>query len=272
MSDRYVVIGNPVAHSRSPQIHTAFAAQSGQRIEYARLLAPLDAFAFCVERFFAGGGKGANVTLPFKLEACRLASRLSERAETAQAVNTLTLADGALCGDNTDGVGLTRDIEANLDFPTAGKRVLLMGAGGAARGVVAPLLARQPGCLWIANRTPARAQALASAFSQRGAVSASGYEKLAGMQFDLVINATSASISGEVPQLPERLFAEGALAYDMMYGREPTAFLRYAVDQGAAHVADGLGMLVEQAAESFFVWRGVRPQTQPVIAALRAEA
>jgi shikimate dehydrogenase len=272
MTDRYAVIGNPVAHSRSPQIHAAFAAQCGHDIDYRRLLAPLDGFADCVEQFFAGGGKGANVTLPFKLEACRLASCLSERASLARAVNTLTAAQGGLSGDNTDGVGLTRDIEGNLGFAIAEARVLIMGAGGAVRGVIAPVLERRPACIVIANRTPDRAHALARQFAGPVQVVGCGYGDLDGREFDLVINGTAASLSGAVPPLPGRLFGAGSLAYDMMYSREPTAFMRYALRRGAARVVDGLGMLVEQAAESFHIWRGVRPQTAPVIEALRDAA
>ncbi len=269
MTDKYAVIGNPVAHSRSPEIHAAFARQSGDDIDYVRLLAPLDGFRDCVERFRSARGKGANVTLPFKLEACRLATRLSDRAEQAKAANTLSFADDAICADNTDGVGLTRDIEQNLGCAIARRRVLLMGAGGAARGVLQPLLARQPQRIVIANRTRERAASLAQQFARYANLEAAEYSRLAGMEFDIVINATSASVSGDVPPLPESVFAPGSLAYDMMYGPAAMPFLRFARAGGAARIADGLGMLVEQAAESFFIWRGKRPETAPVIAALR---
>src|SRR3972149_5432304 len=271
MTDHYAVIGNPVAHSVSPQIHAEFARQTGQDLDYVKLLAPLDGFAACVADFRSCGGKGVNVTLPFKLEAYRLATRLSERAEEAQAANTLKFDDSAIFGDNTDGAGLVRDIETNLGFAIADKRVRLMGAGGAARGVVAPLLEKRPAALAIANRTLDKAHALALHFARLGKCAACGYAELAGRRFDLVINATSAGVSGELPLLPDDIFAPGALAYDMMYGRELTSFLRFAQMHGAACVADGIGMLVEQAAESFFVWRGVRPETAPVIAMLRAQ-
>ncbi|MBI4190498.1 MAG: shikimate dehydrogenase, partial [Betaproteobacteria bacterium] len=205
----------------------------------------------------------------FKLEARRLATRLSARAEQAQAVNTLAFDGSATFGDNTDGAGLTRDLENNLRCALAGKRVLLMGAGGAARGVLLPLLEKQPAALTIANRTPDKANALAQHFARWGECAACGYAELAGRQFDLVINATSASVSGDLPPLPEGIYAPGALVYDMMYGREPTPFLKYARAHGVARIADGLGMLVEQAAESFFIWRGVRPETASVIAMLK---
>ena len=268
MTDKYAVVGNPVAHSVSPQIHAAFARQTAQDLDYVRLLVPRDGFAACIADFRARGGKGVNVTLPFKLDAYRLATRLSERAEQAQAVNTLKFENEAILGDNTDGAGMVRDIETNLGFAIPGKRVLLMGAGGAARGVLLPLLEKRPAALVIANRTLEKARALTQHFARWGECAACGYAGLAGRQFDLVINATSASVSGELPPLPDNVFARGALAYDMMYGKEATAFMRFTAKHGA-RVSDGTGMLVEQAAESFFVWRGVRPQTAPVIAMLK---
>jgi shikimate dehydrogenase len=271
MTDHYAVVGNPVAHSLSPAIHAEFARQTGQDLDYMTLLAPLDGFAACVADFRSRGGKGVNVTLPFKLEAYRLATRLSVRAEQAQAVNTLRFDSGAVFGDNTDGAGLVRDIETNLGFALAGRQVLLMGAGGAARGVVAPLLEKRPATLAIANRTLDKAHALALHFARRGKCAACGYAELAGRQFDLVINATSASVSGAQLPLPDAIFAPGALAYDMMYGKALTSFLRFAQAHGAARIADGIGMLVEQAAESFLIWRGVRPDTAPVIAMLKAQ-
>lgn len=264
MTDRYAVFGHPIAHSKSPQIHAAFARQTGQDMSYEAILAPLDGFAGCVANFIAAGGRGANVTVPFKEEAFRLANRLSRRAERAGAVNTLTFDDGIL-GDNTDGAGLVSDLTRNLHCALAGKRILLVGAGGAARGVVEPLLEQQPARLVIANRTVSRAQELADLFG-RG-VTACGFDTTGG-PFDLVINATAASLAGELPPLSPAIFTSDTLAYDMMYGRD-TPFLAFARVQGAA-TADGLGMLVEQAAEAFFVWRGVRPDTAPVIASLRA--
>jgi shikimate dehydrogenase len=274
MRDRYAVIGNPVAHSKSPLIHAQFAQQTGQDIDYGRLLAPLDGFAATVLEFRRDGGKGCNVTLPFKLEACALADVRTPRAQDAAAVNTLKFEGNIILGDNTDGVGLMRDVEVNLRCPVAGRRVLLMGAGGAAQGVLGPLLEAAPERLVVANRTVERARALAARVEGRYggvAVSASGYAQLAGQGFDLVVNATSASLHDAVPDLPEGVFASGALAYDLMYGKGLTPFLQYAQAQGAAQLADGIGMLVEQAAESFFVWRGVRPDTAPVIAQLRQQ-
>jgi shikimate dehydrogenase len=267
MSDAYAVIGHPVTHSLSPQIHAAFAQQTGERLQYARLPAPLDGFRAAVEQFRANGGKGLNVTLPFKPEAYRLATQRSDRAERAQAVNTLKFEGEDIFGDNTDGIGLVRDIEANLGFALVANRVLLLGAGGAARGVVAPLMEKHPVTLVIANRTVEKARELAQQFRRLGSCAAVGYDELTNRQFDLIINATSAGISDALPPLPTGLFAPRCLAYDMMYGK-PSPFLNFAQAQGA-RVADGLGMLVEQAAESFFIWRGVRPDTAPVLRQLR---
>ena len=271
MTDRYCVFGNPVAHSRSPAIHARFAAQCHQDLSYEAILAPLGGFAVTVSEFVAAGGKGANVTVPFKEEAFRLCTRRSARAERAGAVNTLAFAGNEIFGDNTDGAGLVRDIEVNLEFPLARRRVLLLGAGGAARGVIAPLLERQPAGLFIANRTADKAEALARQFSDLAAVNAGNFAKIAGQPFDVVINATSASLSGATLPLPTGVFASGSLAYDMMYGKGETAFLALAREQGAARLADGLGMLVEQAAVAFFVWRGVRPDSAPVLVEFREQ-
>ncbi len=270
MPDQYAVIGNPVAHSKSPQIHAEFARQTGLRLTYERLLAPAESFVATVEAFRSRGGLGANVTLPFKGEACAYADRLSDRARAAQAVNTLKFEDGAIVGENTDGAGLVNDLARNCGCSVTGKRLLLLGAGGAARGVIQPLLELRPARLTIANRTPDKARALAQYFDS--GLEASTYAALAGCQFDLVINATSASLTGSQLPLPSRLFAAGALAYDMMYGRGETPFLALARAGGAAALADGLGMLVEQAAEAFFFWRGIRPDTGPVLKLLRQGA
>jgi len=273
MSDRYAVIGHPVAHSRSPWIHAQFARATGQAIEYLKIEAPLDGFARTVTEFRDAGGRGANVTLPFKEEAFRYCAATSARARAAQAVNTIVLDRGPPWGDNTDGVGLVRDLEQNIGFALSGRSVLLMGAGGAAQGVLAPLLEARVARIAIVNRTVAKARELAARFqpaAQAGAAAISGcdYEALPGESFDLVVNATSAGLTGELPPLPAGLFRFGGLAYDMVYGRE-TPFLAFARAAGArAH--DGAGMLVEQAAESFFIWRGIRPDTRPVLAALRA--
>mgnify|MGYP003341133796 FL=1 len=269
MTDRYAVVGNPVAHSLSPQIHSAFAAQTGADLEYTRLLAPHDDFISTVEAFRNGGGRGVNITLPFKVEAWTMATRRSERAEQAQAANTLKFDGAEIFADNTDGAGLVRDIETNCGFAITGKRVLLLGAGGAARGVMLPLIECKPAALVIANRTFEKARDLAAHFSRWGRCTASSFGQLGDSAFDLVINATSASVAGALPPLNEGVFAPGSLAYDMMYGEKAKIFLDFAQRLGAARTADGLGMLVEQAAESFFVWRGVRPQTAPVLAMLR---
>jgi shikimate dehydrogenase len=262
MSDRYVLIGNPVAHSKSPWIHAEFARASGQDIDYGRLEAPLDGFAGAVASFRAAGGRGANITLPFKQQAFALCQRPSDRARLAQAVNTLRFDDSF--GDNTDGVGLVRDIGTNLEVQLRQKSVLLLGAGGAAQGVVGALLEAGAGRLVIANRTLTKASALAGRFAGAAACS---YDALAGESFDLVINATSAGLTGDAPPLPERIFTAKTLAYEMVYGQE-TPFLA-AARRAGARISDGLGMLVEQAAESFFIWRGVRPATRPVLAKLR---
>ena len=272
--DRYAVIGNPISHSKSPAIHAAFAAQTGQSLTYEALLGPLDAFAATVAEFRSAGGRGMNVTVPFKLEAFALAQRHSPRAQAAGAVNTLVFDHDGIFGDNTDGAGLVRDLTHNLDCPLGGRRILLLGAGGAARGVLLPLLAERPVQLTLANRTVARAEALVADFAARtpGApLDACGFADLAGRQFDAVINATAASLADEAPPLPPGLYAAGALAYDMMYGRGDTPFLAAARNDGAARLTDGLGMLVEQAAESFLLWRGVRPVTAAVLAHLRRQ-
>jgi shikimate dehydrogenase len=269
---RYAVIGNPIAHSKSPEIHAWFAQQTGQQISYERLLAPLEGFDATVRAFIAAGGCGANVTVPFKLEAHALAGQLSDRARAAGAVNTLTFTDGRILGDNTDGAGLVTDILVNAGVTIRAKRLLLLGAGGAARGVLLPLLGEQPAALVIANRTAGRAHALVDAFhdgAQGCDLRACGYGELPAQgQFDLVINATSASLDAALPPIDAACFATQAFAYDMMYGREPTIFLRFAAQCGA-QVRDGLGMLIEQAAESFRLWRGVQPPTAALFQILR---
>jgi shikimate dehydrogenase len=266
--DQYAVMGNPIAHSKSPRIHALFAQQTGQRIQYTAIQVDPGGFKQAVGNFQANGGKGLNVTVPFKRDAFLLVDERAPRAELAGAVNTiLFLPNGRLRGDNTDGVGLLRDIRDNQRFAIKGKRVLILGAGGAVRGVLGPLLDEQPREVVVANRTVERAVELESFRGVRGC----GFDALIGKQFDLVINGTSASLQGELPPLPDDLLAPGALCYDMMYGAQPTVFMRWARDRGAAQVLDGLGMLVEQAAESFFLWRGVRPATAPVIAELRAK-
>ncbi|WP_445362900.1 shikimate dehydrogenase [Microbulbifer sp. ANSA003] len=270
MSDRYAVVGNPIKHSLSPEIHSAFAAQTGEGVEYSKQLAPLDGFSGFVRAFFAGGGCGLNVTVPFKLQAFELADTLTERGASAGAVNTLTLAkNGKILGDNTDGTGLVFDICTNLGWEIKDRKVLLLGSGGAARGALLPILAKQPAHLHIANRTAEKAVQLAAEFSQLGELSGGGLEELRGC-YDLIINASSASLGGVLPPLPEGCVASHGKAYDMMYAAEPTPFLQWARGQGAEST-DGLGMLVEQAAESFLLWRGVRPETAPIMAKLRRD-
>ena len=266
MTDRYAVIGHPIAHSKSPVIHAAFARQTAQDIDYGAILAPLDGFLASVGEFRAYGGRGLNVTVPFKLEAYALADELTERAEAAGAVNTLKFDGGSVLGDNTDGAGLVSDITTRLGVALAGTRILLMGAGGAARGVVRPLLEHRPALLAIANRTVEKAHALAQRFAPHGPVRGGAYREFADERFDVIIKATSASLSGAMPPVSDRAFAGSAVAYDMVYSDRPTKFLEHAKASGAGQVADGLGMLIAQAAESFLLWRGVRPDTRPVIA------
>ncbi len=271
MTDKYAVIGNPVAHSKSPLIHAAFARQTGEALSYQALHAGIDVFERVVKCFGEEGGRGLNVTVPFKHRAYALSARRSARAEQAQAVNTLSFDAGDIAGDNTDGVGLIRDLTLNLGRTLRNQRVLLMGAGGASYGVCGPLLDEGPSTLVVANRSVDKAIELCEHFGRlfaaTAALSYARYHELEGRAFDVVINATSAGLSNAMPPLPAGVFAPEALAYDMVYGRS-TPFIEFAAREGA-RVADGLGMLVEQAAESFHIWRGVRPQTAPVIALLR---
>jgi shikimate dehydrogenase len=268
---RYAIIGNPVAHSKSPEIHAAFAAQAGMNLSYERLLAPPDGFRATVEDFRAHGGCGANVTLPFKLDAFTYATEVSNRARDAGAVNTLTFDATQVFGDNTDGVGLVKDLRGNLRCAIAGKRVLIAGAGGAARGVIGPLLAEAPSVIAIANRTFSKAEEIAQLYTPVGNIIAIALADVPGHQFDIVINATAASLKNDLPIIPRSVFAEGSLAYDMMYGKGLTPFLARGRQAGAS-VADGLGMLVEQAAESFLIWHGIRPKTEAVFRQLRLSA
>jgi len=272
VTDRYAVIGNPVAHSRSPEIHAAFAAATGQDIAYGRLLAPPDGFAAAVARFSSEGGRGLNVTLPFKEEAWRLAATLSGRARRAGAANTLRLDGATVHADNTDGPGLVADLQRIFDAPVAGLHILLLGAGGAARGVVPSLLENGAASILVVNRSAARADALVAAMApdqaERRVLSAQPAVP-AGATFDLVINATAASLGGAAPDTPPGCLGAARLAYDMMYGHGDTPFMARARAEGARQVSDGLGMLVEQAAESFLLWRGVRPPTAAVLEQLR---
>ncbi|HVC48543.1 MAG TPA: shikimate dehydrogenase [Burkholderiales bacterium] len=261
MSSRYAVIGNPIGHSLSPVIHAAFAQSCGVDMTYTAILSPLDEFSKTVNQFRAAGGRGLNVTVPFKIEAFNLASSLTCRAEEAQAVNTLKFCEEGILGDNTDGAGLVRDLEINAKFSIEGKRILVMGAGGAARGIIGPFMDRRPKGLWLANRTFEKALVLAK---MRPGIEVLPFVIPADFEFDLVINASTSSLKDDRLNMPRGLFAKNALACDLMYFHKPSGWLRLAQSTGAARVRDGLGMLIEQAAESFYLWHGVRPQTAPV--------
>jgi len=266
--DHYAVIGHPVDHSLSPRIHAAFARATGEPVAYGRIDPGAAGLAAAVEAFFADGGRGLNVTVPFKAEALSLCTGASPRARRAGVVNTLTAVAGGAQGDNTDGVGLVRDLVERRGVRLAGARVLLLGAGGASRGVLAPLMATAPASVVIANRTPARALDLAAAFSDLGELSGCGFADVPGPGFDVVINASASGLAGECPPLEPAALAPAAVAYDMMYGAGARPFLDWARAAGARHCIDGLGMLVEQAAEAFSIWRGVAPDTGPVRAEL----
>jgi shikimate dehydrogenase len=268
--DKYAVFGNPIKQSKSPAIHAAFAEQCSQDMRYRAVLVKPNAFEQTARRFFDEAGSGLNITVPFKENAFEFADRLTERARRAGAVNVLTRCpDGVIEGDNTDGVGLVRDIIANLGWVVKGLRVLLLGAGGAARGVLEPLLMERPQNLLVINRTPERAQQLAAEFADLGPVEGGAFGLAEDRSFDLVINATSAGLTGETPDLPGTVLTERSHCYDMVYGAQPTAFMRWAAHHAAWAVADGLGMLVEQAAQSFYIWRHIRPDTGPVIQQVR---
>jgi shikimate dehydrogenase len=274
MTDKYAVFGNPIKHSKSPEIHRAFAVQTVQAMDYSRQLVELDGFNAAADSFFQAGGRGLNITLPFKQDAYSYGSRITPRARRAGAVNTLALQDdGTVLGDTTDGVGLVTDLKDNLGWQIRTKRILILGAGGAVRGVLEPLLAEQPQHIVIANRTVEKALQLSKGFAELGYILGCGLDMLDGQEFDLIINGTSASLQGGMPMLPDSLLApaseQGKTAcYDMMYSAKPTPFMSWARQRGAL-AADGLGMLVEQAAESFDLWRGIRPDTSHVIDALR---
>ncbi len=268
-ADRYAVFGHPIGHSQSPRIHCMFAEQTGQTLTYTAEDVTPEIFEPSVKAFFQTGGRGLNCTVPLKELAFRLADTLSDRALRSKAVNTLALRDdGMIFGENTDGVGLVRDLIHNLGLDLTGQRILILGAGGATRGILEPLLQRQPSRLTIANRTPEKAAQLATEFGDIGPITGGGFATLAGGDFDLILNATAASLSGDLPDLPPDILAQDGACYDLAYGREPTAFVRWGLEQGARLSVDGIGMLVEQAAEAFHLWRGVRPDTAPVIAEL----
>lgn len=268
--DRYAVMGNPIAHSKSPLIHTEFARQTGQSLLYTAELVDLGELPQAVAEFQSRNGKGLNITVPFKQDAFALAHELSPRAQRAGAVNTLVLRGANnYYGDTTDGIGLLNDLTNNHHIILKQKNILLLGAGGAVRGVIEPLLQQSPAKLVIANRTADKAVQLAADFSDLGAISGCGFNELDNAKFDVVINGTSASLQGELPPLPDNLLNKNAVAYDMMYGANATPFMQWGTEHDAVLCLDGLGMLVEQAAESFYIWRGVRPQTRPVIELIR---
>lgn len=272
MTDRYAIIGNPVAQAKSPALQTAFAKQCGQDMEYGAILGLPGGFVEAVRAFHHSGGKGMNITMPFKLEAFELADELTPRGRAAGAINMFTLrADGSILGDNTDGFGIVRDITHNLGFKLAGRRVLVLGAGGAVRGALLPLFDEVPAEVFIANRTASKAVDLAAEFgAQAGKIklAGGGFADIAG-DFDIVINGSASSMTNDVPPIPAAVWSKLSLAYDMAYKKEPTAFVQAARAAGVAQVADGLGMVVEQGAECFYLWRGIRPDTAPVIRALR---
>lgn len=269
--DRYAVFGHPVKHSKSPKIHKLFAEQTGQALSYEALDVPAEHFTQAVTRFFDEGGKGLNCTVPLKELAWQFADVKSRRAQQSKAVNTLALqADGKILGDNTDGIGLVADLSGHHQVSLTGARVLILGAGGAARGILGPILEQNPQTLVVANRTPAKAEELASAFSGAD-IAGCGFGDLQGAKFDLIINATSASLNNDTPPLPDGLLADNGVCYDLAYSNQPTAFVNWGRQQLAGKSLDGLGMLVEQAALAFFIWRGVQPDTQPVLELLNAE-
>ncbi|HEY7965119.1 MAG TPA: shikimate dehydrogenase [Steroidobacteraceae bacterium] len=270
--DRYGVVGHPVSHSLSPFIHAMFARETGQAMSYRPFDVRPEDFETRVREFFADGGLGLNVTLPHKVAAAELADELTERAAHAASVNTLAFEDGRLLGDNTDGAGLVRDLCDNLGVVITNRRMLIIGAGGATRGILAPLLGLEPTAVVIANRTPERAAALAAAFADLGVTQGAGFEDIAPEPFDVIVNATSASLSGDIPPIPAEAIGPDSVCYDLAYGRAASAFVQWATRLGCARAEQGLGMLVEQAAESFRLWRGVRPATAQVLAALRERA
>ncbi len=264
--DQYAVFGQPIGHSKSPMIHALFAEQTEQSLEYGKQEVSAEAFDAAVEQFFSTGGKGLNCTVPLKELAWERADKRSERAELSKAVNTLMLlGDGSLYGDNTDGAGLVRDLVVNNDITLKGRKILLLGAGGASRGILGPLLDQSPDSILVANRTVEKAERLATDFQQKGKVGSCGFDELAGKRFDLILNATAASLTGDLPPLPDNLLEPNGSCYDLAYGAEKTAFVRWGEAQGAVKSLDGIGMLAEQAAEAFELWRGVKPETGAAI-------
>ncbi|QPK62148.1 shikimate dehydrogenase [Methylomonas sp. LL1] len=270
--DAYAVFGQPITHSKSPRIHQLFAEQTGQTLSYIAQEVSADAFNSAADKFFSQGGKGLNCTVPLKELAWRYADNLTERARLSKAVNTLVLQDdGGILGENTDGTGLVTDLTINHAIKLSGRRILILGAGGATRGILAPMLEHHPEQITIANRTLGKAEIIAAEFAHLGEVISSDYPNLDRQRFDLIINATSASLNGQLPPLADNLLSEQGCCYDLAYGNEPTTFVRWGIAQHARLSLDGLGMLVEQAAEAFALWRGIRPQTSAVIELLNSE-
>lgn len=270
--DRYAVFGDPINHSKSPKIHQLFAEQTGQSLQYTAERVPAEQFTTATNAFFTQGGRGLNCTIPLKELAWIYAHHKTRRAQLSGAVNTLAIQnDGSILGDNTDGIGLITDLMSNHDIVLKNRSVLILGAGGASRGIIEPILSQSPQRLVIANRTVDKATELAFIFSSVGEISGCGYDNLAGQQFDLIINATSTSLSGELPPLPENLLLKDGYCYDLAYGNQPTAFVRWGIENGALKSLDGLGMLVEQAAEAFYIWRKVRPATDAVITLMNSQ-
>jgi len=270
--DRYAVLGQPISHSKSPRIHQLFAEQTGENLQYNAIEVPAEQFTDLVTSFFANGGKGLNCTVPLKELAWAYAEFKTERAQLAKAVNTLVLQkDGSVLGDNTDGIGLVTDLKHNHGIVLSGKRILILGAGGASRGIISPLLAEEPENIVIANRTLTKAQQLVTEFTEKGNIGACGFEDLSTQSFDLIINATSSSLTEELPPLSDDLLSKQGSCYDLAYSNKATVFVRWGLEHKALKSLDGLGMLVEQAAEAFFIWRGVRPQTAAIIDLLNAE-
>ncbi len=270
--DQYAVFGHPINHSKSPRIHTLFAKQTQQQLNYTAQDVPAKSFTSAVADFFKHGGKGLNCTVPLKELAWQQADILSERAKLSKAVNTLVLQkEGSLLGDNTDGIGLVTDLTINHNLSLLNKRILILGAGGASRGIIGPLMEQSPTHIVIANRTVEKAVNLRQEFSQLGNIAGCSYQDIRDNEFDLILNATSASLTGELPPLTSTLLAKQGTCYDLAYSNEPTAFVKWSLEHNAANSLDGLGMLVEQAAEAFFIWRGIRPETKDIIALLNSE-
>ena len=270
--DCYAVFGHPINHSKSPRIHQLFAEQTQQSLTYIAQDVPAESFDSAIDSFFKQGGKGINCTVPLKELAWQRADSLSKRAQFSKAVNTLALQeDGTLLGDNTDGLGLVADLTINHGIPLSNSKILILGAGGASRGIIEPLMEQSPSSIVIANRTVEKAITLSTEFSQLGEISGSGYDAIKNQQFDLILNATSASLTGELPPLADTILAKNGCCYDLAYGNKPTPFVNWGKSHGAEKSLDGLGMLVEQAAEAFYLWRGIRPETPGVIELLNSE-